>query len=90
MRACLERVARQIEEDPVELITIGLDREVGRDRALDRQLVRRDSEARAYFVDQRRERKTVRRQRRRALVRKVKGAGAQRDGAIDRVEKARR
>src|SRR4029077_2860480 len=87
-RSVLDRVAGEVQQYPVELIAVGLDHEVGRDRAFDRHAVFGELEIWGDFVDQRCEGKTARRQGWSALAGKVEGARAQRDGTIDRVEEA--
>src|SRR5690348_13695191 len=49
----LYRVARQVHENPVQLIAVGLDSEVWRDRVFYNEILLGDGEAWTYFVDQR-------------------------------------
>src|SRR5271165_644158 len=67
VRPGFDRIAGEVEEHPVELIAVGLDDEIGRDRVLDRQIVLGDRETGADFVDQRRQRKARARERRSLL-----------------------
>ena len=55
-----DRIAREIQQHAIELVAIGLDRELGRDRAVDRQAVAGRAETRADFVDQRSDGKPAR------------------------------
>jgi len=64
----LDGVAGEIKEHPVELIAIGADREVGRDRAVDREILLRDGKTGADLVDERGERKAAWRERRSAFA----------------------
>src|SRR5215469_8988022 len=72
----LDGVAGEVEKNPVELIAVGADGEVGRDRAFDRQILLRDGELRADLVNQRREQKPAWREWRGALAGKIEGARA--------------
>jgi len=90
MRAGLDRIASQVQQHPVDLVAVGLEGELGRRVEFDRRSVVGQRQAGLDLVEQRPQLEPARREWRRALARKIEGLAAQRDGAVDRIDEARR